>query len=353
MSESQIQNGDQSELKNKILKQVEYYFSDSNLPYDKFLFTLTTKNTGRWVPIGTLANFQKMKLLSQDIDLITAALKESEELLEVSEDGLSIRRKTDLVPPEALRERTIYAKGFPAGTEADKKEYFELQEEIQQFFSEFGVVNSVRMRNTDEKPHKFKGSVFVEYANLEDAKNAAEQQLKYKDTDLLIMTKDAYIAMKAEEYKDKAPTGGRKPKRFNAFSLNASSAFPKVSSYASPENKLLKYTIEKEGTTIDGIKSAIGQDKVQFVHMVEDRYYIELKESNAPELAETINSDETMPIKVSLPDSEESTSYYKEKKQRQSNQKGGRGGKGGNFGKKRKGGDNPNRSAVKARKTEA
>lgn len=87
--------------------------------------------------------------------------------------------------------------------------------------------------------------------------------------------------------------------------------------------------------------------------MVEDRYYIELKESNAPELAETINSDETMPIKVSLPDSEESTSYYKEKKQRQSNQKGGRGGKGGNFGKKRKGGDNPNRSAVKARKTEA
>lgn len=61
------------------------------------------------VPISTLANFQKMKLLSQDIDLITAALKESEELLEVSEDGLSIRRKTDLVPPEALRERTIYA----------------------------------------------------------------------------------------------------------------------------------------------------------------------------------------------------------------------------------------------------
>lgn len=50
----------------------------------------------------------------------------------------------------------VLQKGFPAGTEADKKEYFELQEEIQQFFSEFGVVNSVRMRNTDEKPHKFK-----------------------------------------------------------------------------------------------------------------------------------------------------------------------------------------------------
>lgn len=45
------------------------------------------------------------------------------------------------------------------------------------------------MRKTDEKPPKFKGSVYVEYVSADDAKNAAEQKLKYKDTDLLIMTK--------------------------------------------------------------------------------------------------------------------------------------------------------------------
>jgi lupus La protein len=61
------------------------------------------------VPISTIANFKKMKLISEDIDLITAALKESPELLEVSEDGLNVRRKTELVRPEALFERTIYA----------------------------------------------------------------------------------------------------------------------------------------------------------------------------------------------------------------------------------------------------
>jgi lupus La protein len=47
MSETAIQNGDQADLKNKILKQVEFYFGDSNLPYDKFLYTLTTTNKDR------------------------------------------------------------------------------------------------------------------------------------------------------------------------------------------------------------------------------------------------------------------------------------------------------------------
>lgn len=50
-----------------------------------------------------------MKLISEDIDLITAALKESEELLEVSEDGLKVRRKTPLVAPESIFQKTVYA----------------------------------------------------------------------------------------------------------------------------------------------------------------------------------------------------------------------------------------------------
>lgn len=61
------------------------------------------------VPINTIASFKKMKLISEDIGLITEAVKESPELLEVSEDGLNVRRKTELVRPEALFERTIYA----------------------------------------------------------------------------------------------------------------------------------------------------------------------------------------------------------------------------------------------------
>ncbi|KAI8579337.1 hypothetical protein K450DRAFT_242763 [Umbelopsis ramanniana AG] len=229
---SEIQNGDQADLKNKILKQVEFYFGDSNLPYDKFLYTLTTTNKDRWVPINTIASFKKMKLISEDIDLITEAVKESPELLEVSEDGLNVRRKTELVRPEALFERTIYAKGFPTEIDGDNKAFFELQEEIEKMFSEFGKVEAVRMRKTDTKPSKFKGSVFVEYAVLDDAKKAAEQ------------------------YKDE-PNSTRKPKKFNAFAANFSQPTKTKSSYAQdsvPEGMLLKFSLEKEDTSVEDIK---------------------------------------------------------------------------------------------------
>lgn len=65
------------------------------------------------VPIATIANFKKMKMLSEDAALITEALKESPELLEVSEDGLKVRRKTELVRPDSPNPRTIYAVSFP------------------------------------------------------------------------------------------------------------------------------------------------------------------------------------------------------------------------------------------------
>jgi lupus La protein len=38
----------------KIVKQVEFYFSDSNFPNDKFLRGTADKNGG-WVPVATIA----------------------------------------------------------------------------------------------------------------------------------------------------------------------------------------------------------------------------------------------------------------------------------------------------------
>ncbi|KAG2174907.1 hypothetical protein INT43_005969 [Umbelopsis isabellina] len=351
MSENQVQNGDQSELKNKILKQVEFYFGDANLPFDKFLYTLTTTNTDRWVPIATIANFKKMKMLSEDAALITEALKESPELLEVSEDGLKVRRKTELVRPDSPNPRTIYAKGFPTDVNDDQKAFFELQEEVEKIFNEFGKVSAVRMRKTDEKPPKFKGSVYVEYASVDDAKNAAEQKLKYKDTDLLIMTKEAYVAMKAEQYKDKPnDSSSRRPKKFNAFAANDSNA-QKIANYADKKDTLLKITTDKDDLSVDDIKDAIGREKVGWVNLDNKTGYIELNGANASELLETINSSEDIPVTATAVDGDEANIYFRGKHERQQKFKGGRG-RGGGRGGKRKG-DNPNRTAVKARKTEA
>ncbi|GMP71908.1 hypothetical protein CsSME_00030146 [Camellia sinensis var. sinensis] len=65
------------DLRDKIIKQVEYYFSDENLPNDKFLMNYVTKDVEGFVPIAVIASFRKMKRLTHDSSLIVAALKQS------------------------------------------------------------------------------------------------------------------------------------------------------------------------------------------------------------------------------------------------------------------------------------
>jgi lupus La protein len=84
----------------EILKQVEFYFSDANLPRDKFLWTLTVSDPKKqgWVPISQIASFKRMQRF-QPLEAIVAALRGSKELLEVNEDGTAVRRKVPLVKP--------------------------------------------------------------------------------------------------------------------------------------------------------------------------------------------------------------------------------------------------------------
>ncbi|CAN6618030.1 la protein homolog [Trichomonascus vanleenenianus] len=197
-----------------ILKQVEFYFSDQNLPHDKFLYKATQERDG-WVPISTIAQFARMRKF-RPISAIVDALRQSKELLEVSEDGECVKRRLPLVEPKKEERinafnRSVYAKGFPDETDS-------LQEEIEKFFETWGEVKQVRMRRTEDK--KFKNSVFVEFAELEDANSflAADPKPKYGETELLTMSKKAYVDMKAEEHGFTITAKGKRPsKRFNAF----------------------------------------------------------------------------------------------------------------------------------------
>jgi lupus La protein len=150
------------------------------------------------------------------VEKVAEALKESKDLLEVSEDGESVRRKKPLVEPKPEQktnqfQRSVYAKGF--GEESD-----DTQEAIEKFFEQFGEVKQVRLRRTDDK--KFKGSVFVEFADLEDAQKfvALDPKPKWGDDELLTMSKQAYVEMKAAEHGFTQNANGKKRgKRFNAF----------------------------------------------------------------------------------------------------------------------------------------
>lgn len=61
------------ELKELIRKQIEYYFSNENLPGDIHLKGLMDQNGG-WVALTEIAKFNRIKVITDDLGLITASL---------------------------------------------------------------------------------------------------------------------------------------------------------------------------------------------------------------------------------------------------------------------------------------
>jgi len=181
-----------ADIDSKILRQVDFYFSDSNFPKDKFLRAQAAQNEQGFVPISTLTTFNRMKELSTDIPHIAKVLKDST-TVEVNEDGTMIKRKNPLPEADASIERTIYAKGFPTdGISID---------DISKVFAPFGKVLSVRVRKTLDK--KSKESAFIEFEKAEEAKAAvsASPIPKYNEKDLKILMKQDYVQSKKEEKK--------------------------------------------------------------------------------------------------------------------------------------------------------
>lgn len=174
-------------------KQVEFYFADSNLPYDRFMWTLHTANAEHWVPIKTISSFKRMKeYADKGHDFILSALQESSEL-EIDEKRENVRRRREVVAPKDQFERSVYAKGF--GSEEPS-----LQRELEEFFENYGKINAVRMRRIDGNK-EFKGSVFVEFADISSVETflSAQPKPSWNGNELVIMTKAAYCDMKIKE----------------------------------------------------------------------------------------------------------------------------------------------------------
>ncbi|KAJ3277682.1 hypothetical protein HK104_003072, partial [Borealophlyctis nickersoniae] len=194
------------QMKGKILKQVEFYFSDANLPRDKFLMDIVQNTKGGWVPIQTLTTFNRLKALTTNVDLIAAALKESQYLLEVNWEGDAVRRRLQMRPRGRGVEKTIYAKGFPLDLP-------NTLDEIESYFAAFGEVIYVQVRrNQEDKTFKtrkmLQGSAYVEFRNITDANNVRQMTLNFRGNPLLIMMKGEYMDMKWREHQAKKAAGG-------------------------------------------------------------------------------------------------------------------------------------------------
>ena len=174
-----------------ILKQVEFYFSDANLPSDKFLLAETKKNSEGWVPISTIASFARMKRLSQDCGAITEALQsKTDGLLEVDETKTQVRRRIPLPENRDSMSCTVYLKHFPR-----EPLWMTFRLPCKNKVSPPWLIRMRRFLQSKE----FRGSVFVELASEEAVKDVLGMPLHYKGNKLSVETKVQYLQRKNDE----------------------------------------------------------------------------------------------------------------------------------------------------------
>jgi lupus La protein len=214
------QNDNLTKLEQDIIRQVEYYFSESNMRRDKFLTQKIEENEGKWIPFSVLLTFNRLKALSEDAKIVAETmLKSSHGIIEVSEDREKVRRHPDNPLPEfnearrkELMGRTAYAKGFPLDSKMTTL--------IEYFNNNFEKVENVVMRKyfkQEDKAYYFKGSVFVLFETKEAAEDFVKREdLKYGEKTLLRYMQEEYFKVKRQELKDKSERKKAKAKQKEA-----------------------------------------------------------------------------------------------------------------------------------------
>lgn len=198
-TEEAPKNGDLQLLEKQIIRQVEYYFGDINLPRDRFLQEQIKLDDG-WVPLTVMLNFQRLSNLTKDTTMIANALEKSS-LIEISDDRAKIRRSPDQPLPvwneerrKELMTRTLYLKGFPVqDTTLDK---------LLDFFAQHSTVENVQMRSYKDKATNkfvFKGSVFATFPTKEKAEEFLGKEIKYEGNDLIKKWQSVYVEEKKKE----------------------------------------------------------------------------------------------------------------------------------------------------------
>jgi len=116
-------------------KQLEFYFSDSNLPKDKFLLKTAQQTPEGWVSLQVIADFQRMKGMNATAAKLALAAKASD-FLAVDAEEKRVRRTTPLPDTDVTLPRTVVAEWFAADTTI---------EDLHEFFSSYATVLSVRL----------------------------------------------------------------------------------------------------------------------------------------------------------------------------------------------------------------
>ncbi|GFR46083.1 hypothetical protein Agub_g7568 [Astrephomene gubernaculifera] len=133
------------ELLSSLVKQVEFYFSDANLPTDKKLLKQIRKDPDGYVPVKLFANFRKVRALSKDVAVITDALRGATQL-QLSEDGKRVRRIVAVPEYDItdIQRRTIVVENLPGNPSPTI-------ESVTDMFRMYGRVKLVRICSRESK----------------------------------------------------------------------------------------------------------------------------------------------------------------------------------------------------------
>lgn len=192
-----------TELLEQVKDQIEFYFGDVNMQRDKFLTEQIKLDEG-WIPLSVMLNFNMLASMTTDHEVIVKALEPSE-LIEVSEDKKKIRRSPKFPLPvyneeyrKAQEAKTVYLKGFPLQDTNIKK--------LKAFFDQYEPYENIVMRKypDKEKVLHFKGSIFVQFKTLENAKAfMSRESVKYNDTELIRKWSADYAVEQANEKEER------------------------------------------------------------------------------------------------------------------------------------------------------
>ena len=174
-----------------ITKQLKFYFSDSNLSYDKFLSTEIQNSSDGWVSLPTILSFNRMKQLGADLPTTLESLEQSD-FFDVDAENQKIRRKVPYIPGMGGNntEKTLHIRGFPTTVTLS---------DLEEFFNGAKLeTGCIRMRR-DVKNKEFIGKVFVEFQSVSDAQQVLDSGLSYQETPLEIEFKQEWLSRHAKK----------------------------------------------------------------------------------------------------------------------------------------------------------
>ncbi|KAA8525294.1 hypothetical protein F0562_007149 [Nyssa sinensis] len=193
------------ETEKKVIRQVEFYFSDSNLPRDNFLKKTISESEDGLVSLALICSFSRMRNhlnlgnakpeeVSEDTVKALAETLRNSSFLKVSEDGKKIGRTTELQKPEEMIEqldsRTIAASPL---------EYDVKLEDVESFFGQLAKVNSVRLPPHVADKRLFCGTALIEFSTEEDAEKVLKQSLINAGVELELKPKKDFDTERAKQ----------------------------------------------------------------------------------------------------------------------------------------------------------